>query len=286
MQLQKANRRLTRMRLCLQGPSGSGKTLGALKIAAGLANGQWERIAVIDSENHSADLFAELGPYQVLPLTAPYNPEDYAQAITLCEKAGMQVIILDSISHEWECLLDYQARLPGNSFANWSKVSPRHSAFLYCMLSSSAHIIATVRTKTDYVVSDRNGKMVPEKIGLKGIQRDGYEYEFSVCFELDMRHLATTSKDRTRLFMDQLPFPLDETIGSHILNWCQITTITQDELQGQIEQCPTIPDLVALFNQNPAHQVTLKPEFERRKHILLTKSNSSKQLTHNGIQSR
>jgi len=263
------------MRLCLQGPSGSGKTLGALKIAAGLAQGRWESVAVIDSENHSADLFAELGPYQVLHLDAPFSPEGYAQAIAVCEKAGMQVIILDSISHEWEFLLDYQSRLTGNSFTNWGKVSPRHSAFLYRMLSSSAHIIATVRTKTDYVLADKNGKMVPEKIGLKGIQRDGYEYEFSICFELDIRHFATTSKDRTCLFMDQPLVHLDESVGRKILHWCQITTVTREEIQQQIEQCRTIPELVALFKQNPAHQTALRPEFERRKHNLLTVSSHS-----------
>ena len=258
------------MRLCLQGPSGSGKTLGALRIASGLAQGHWDRIAVIDSENHSADLYAHLGPYQVLSLAAPYQPEDYAQAITLCEQAHMQVIILDSISPEWECLLDYQSRLSGNSFTNWSKVSPRHSTFLYRMLSSSAHIIATVRTKTDYVLTERNGKQVPEKVGLKGIQRDGYEYEFSICFDLDIRHMATTSKDRTQLFMDQPPFGLDEQVGTHILHWCQITTVTEEEMQYQIGQCNTIPELVALFNQNLAYQTRMKPDFERRKHQLLT----------------
>ncbi|AUD07453.1 AAA family ATPase [Spirosoma pollinicola] len=253
----------------MQGPSGSGKTLGALRVALGLTNGRWDQIAIIDSENRSADLYAELGPYQVLHMNAPYCPEDYIQAMSICEKAGMQVIILDSISHEWESLLDYQSKLPGNSFINWSKVSPRHSAFLYRMLCSSAHIIATVRTKTDYVLTDRNGKIVPEKVGLKGIQRDGNEYEFSICFDLDIRHFATTSKDRTRLYMDQLPFQLDETVGGHIRQWCQINTTTSEEVQHQIEQCATIPDLVELFHQQTAYQVLLKPSFERRKHQLL-----------------
>lgn len=74
----------------MQGCAGSGKTMSALLLAYGLC-GDWNKIAVIDSENNSADLYAHLGQYNVLPLEGKYDPETYIDAIKVCEKAGMEV---------------------------------------------------------------------------------------------------------------------------------------------------------------------------------------------------
>src|SRR6266511_4630310 len=101
MQLQQASRKNAKIKMALQGPSGSGKTYGALLLAFGLCN-DWTKIAVIDTENHSSELYAHLGNYKVLHLQAPFSPERYIEAIKVCEKAGIEVIIIDSISHEWE----------------------------------------------------------------------------------------------------------------------------------------------------------------------------------------
>ena len=90
--------------------------MSALLIAKGIAEGAWQKVAIIDTENHSADLYSDIGGYQVLHLASPFTPERYIQTINTCESAGMEVIILDSITHEWEYLLDYHASLPGNSF--------------------------------------------------------------------------------------------------------------------------------------------------------------------------
>ena len=128
MQLRQSMRRAARMRLALAGASGSGKTYSSLLIAYGMT-GDWSRVAVIDSENCSADLYAHLGGYQVLTLEN-YAPETYIEAIGICEQAGAEVIIIDSISHCWDYLLDFHANLQGNSFANWAKVTPRQNAFI------------------------------------------------------------------------------------------------------------------------------------------------------------
>ena len=107
----------------LQGPSGSGKTYSALLLAYGLCY-TWNKIAVIDTENHSAELYAHLGEYNVINLTAPFTPEKYIQALEVCEKAGMEVVIIDSTTHQWENLLEYHSSLQGNSFTNWGKITP------------------------------------------------------------------------------------------------------------------------------------------------------------------
>jgi hypothetical protein len=199
MELQEASRKKASIKMSLQGPSGSGKTYSSLLIANGLCK-DWTKVAVVDTENHSGELYAHLGPYQVLALSAPFSPERYTQTIQACEQAGMEVIILDSVTQEWENLIDAHASMTGNSFTNWGKVTPRHNAFIQRILQSTCHVICTVRTKQDYTLVDKNGRMVPEKVGLKSIQRDGLKYELSLTFDLDIKNNATASKDRTGLF--------------------------------------------------------------------------------------
>jgi archaellum biogenesis ATPase FlaH len=168
MQLRKSNRSQAKIRIALQGASGSGKTYSSLLLGYGLCQ-NWDKIAVIDTENQSADLYSHLGQYQVLPLHAPFSPERYIEAIQTCEASGMEVIIIDSLSHEWEGeggILDIHGNMAGNSFTNWAKITPRHNALVQKILHSNAHIIVTVRSKQDYVITEKNGKQVPEKQSL------------------------------------------------------------------------------------------------------------------------
>jgi hypothetical protein len=136
-------------------------------------------------------------------LDAPYTPERYIEAIHTCEKAGIEVIIVDSITHEWDgkggCLelVDQitQGSTSKNSYVAWGKVTPRHQAFVDAMLSSPAHIITSVRRKQDYeMTKDDRGKLQVEKAGLKEVTRDGWEYELTVNLQLDTAHLAKASK--------------------------------------------------------------------------------------------
>lgn len=144
--------------MALQGSSGSGKTYSNLLLAQGLTNGDFSKVAIIDTENGSADLYAHLGSYNVLSLTPPFTPEKYIEAIEVCEKSTMEVIIIDSISHAWDELLDFHSRLTGNSFTNWAKVTPRQKAFTNKILQCNANVIATMRTKQDYVLNQKDGK--------------------------------------------------------------------------------------------------------------------------------
>ena len=255
MNLQQAERKQAKIKLGLQSPSGAGKTYSALLLAYGLIN-DWSKIAVIDTENHSADLYANLGNYQVLDLEKPYTPERYIEAIEICEKAGMTAIILDSISHEWEGvggILDIHGAMIGNSFTNWNKVTPRHNAFVQKILQSNCHIIATVRSKVDYVLSDKNGKMVPEKIGLKGVTREGLDYEFTLVFELDIKHQATSTKDRTGLFMDKPSFIITPETGQTIANWCNAGKSLQD-IKTDIQRATNVDQLRNILKSYPNYR--------------------------------
>ena len=269
MNLQTASRKKAKIKMVLQGPSGSGKTMGALLTAFGIC-GDWTKIAVIDTENHSADLYAHIGTYNVLSLSAPFTPEKYIQALDVCQNAGMEVIIIDSVTHEWENLIDYHSSLQGNSFTNWNKVNPRHYDFVQKILQSVCHVISTVRTKQDYVLNEKNGRMVPEKVGLKSVQRENLEYEFTLVFDLDMKNHATASKDRTGLFFGKPEQKLSVETGKLIREWCNTSTITSvDELSNRITECNTVQELIKLYHQHPEYKDVLKPEFEKRKRQIL-----------------
>ena len=218
MELRVSSKRRAKMKMALQGPAGSGKTYSALQLAYGITK-DWSKIAVIDSENGSADLYANLGPYNVLPIT-DYNPETYIDALNVCAHAGMEVIIVDSLSQSWDTLLEQHAAMMGNSFTNWSKITPRQNDLIQRILSLPCHVICTMRTKQDYVLTEKNGKMVPEKVGLKAVMRDGVDYEFTIVLDLDLKHHATASKDRTSLFMGKPEFTITPQTGTTIMQWC------------------------------------------------------------------
>lgn len=263
----------------LQDPSGSGKTYSSLIIAYGLS-GSWDKIAVVDTENHSADLYSHLGPYNVLSLSAPYSPERYISAIETREKAGMYTIILDSVTHEWENLLNTHASLAGNSFTNWGKITPRHNEFVQKILQSPCHIICTMRTKQDYVLAEKNGRMVPEKVGLKSVQRDGLEYEFTLEFDLDIKNQATVSKDCTGMFFGKHSFTPSIETGQVIIQWCNGGhKIQPDQLSARIGECKSISELLDLYHRHPEYQNSFKKEFEQQKRRLLIHEDLKTQLT-------
>lgn len=286
MQLIKAERKKAKIKLGLQGPSGSGKTYSALLLAFGLTE-DWSKIAIIDTENHSANMYAHLGGFNVLPLEPPYNPEKFIKAIRLCVTAGMEVVIIDSISHEWEGtggILDTHSQMTGNSFTAWAKLTPRHNAFVQEMLQSPVHILATTRTKQDYVLVDKNGKMVPEKVGLKGITRDGMDYEFTLVFDLDIKNNASASKDRTGLFFGQPEQKISTQTGSKIREWCNSgADVNVDDISIRIGECKSIQELLDLYKEYPEFKAILQPEFEQRKRQILINQEVKTQLDHPSI---
>jgi len=286
MELRKAERKQAKIKLALQGPSGSGKTMSALLLASGITD--YSNVAVIDTENHSADLYAHLGEYSVLQLSKPFTPERYIKAIEACEEAGMELIIIDSVSHEWEGsggILDLHGNMTGNSFTNWAKMTPRHNGFVQKMLESPCHIISTIRTKTDYTLTEKNGKMVPEKVGLKGITRDGMDYEFTIVFDLDIKHNASASKDRTGLFMDKPEGVITSGYGKRILQWCNAGTSLEDVLK-MIQQAKDVVELRDLLIKFPEFRKKIEPLAIARKEELNAVIINQTKISGNGIDIR
>lgn len=262
-EIHRATKRRAKLRLGMSGPAGSGKTYSALLIAGGLGG----RIGMIDTEHGSGDLYADLLPegYDVLQLTPPYTPARYVEAIHALEDAGVQTIIVDSLTHAWTGeggSLDRQGKIAdksGNSWQAWRQVTPEHNALVEALLQSKCHIIATMRAKTEYVQEkdERTGRQTVRKIGLAPIMRDGIEYEFTTFLELDLHHMAFAGKDRTRLF-DGSIFKPDMETGRKLLSWLDAgvdapvkRTVSEEqkaEMRQAISGAVTLDDLFKAFS--------------------------------------
>ena len=289
MQLNRAERKNVKIKLGLQGSSGSGKTMSALLLAYGLTN-DWSKIAIIDTENHSAELYSHLGAYNVLNLEPPFSPERYKEAIEVCKKAQMEVIIIDSISMEWDYVLEQHSQLAGNSYTNWSKFTPRHHSFVQSILQANAHVICTLRAKQDYVLNEKNGKFVPEKVGLKSIQRDGLDYELTIVFEIDIKHNAVATKDRTELFSGKTEFKISAETGKEISEWCKKGILIEPDYQPFIDACETVDELRDLYlNSTEEIQSKYRNQFNQKKYLLqvpISNSLTSQNFTQNGTTNR
>ncbi len=297
----RARRSQARLRLAIVSVSGGGKTMGSLRVAKGLVEGLIDmgvvdaglegKIAMIDTERKSASLYADVCPFDTLELEPPYSVDRYMQAVDAAERSGYVVCILDQISHAWAGpggqleyvdVLKAQSR---NAMSPWAKVTPMQQEFYDRILRSPMHIIATMRAKSEWVIDEvmveGRVKKVPRKIGMSPVQREGIEYEFTACLDVDLEaHMATASKDRTRLFMGRNTM-LDEACGRKLAEWLQTgeaTTVEpaaeqtgvlagagsqadpKAELLKQIEDgvtdfefgfldCATLPDLAAHFDK-------------------------------------
>jgi hypothetical protein len=271
MKLIKAERQQVKLRLGLSGASGFGKTMSALLLAHGITE-DWSKIAVIDTENNSASLYSHLGNFNVLGLNDSFAPERYIEAIELCESLEMEVIIIDSITHEWQgtggCLQIHEQL--GGRFQDWGKVSPRHQNFINKILNSKAHIITTVRRKIDYSLEmNQQGKTKVIKHGTKEITREGFEYELTVNFELvNDKHVVSASKDRTGLFMDKPEFVINAATGRRLRDWCN-TGKSLEQIKLEIIAAASEEELKVIYDNYQIYHKVLVPLLTSRKQELI-----------------
>jgi hypothetical protein len=218
MGFKKAAKKQQKLKMGIQGASGSGKTYSSLLLASGISN----NIAVLDSEKGSASLYSDHFDFDTMELKPPYTPESYIQGIKDAEEAGYDVLIIDSISHEWKgkggCL-DIVNKIGGNSYIAWGKVTPRHDLFIDTILSSPMHIICTLRAKPHYETGkNSNGKMTIEKVGTAPVQREDTDFELTTILALNKNHVASSDKDRTHLFEGKDCIITKET-GEMLMDW-------------------------------------------------------------------
>jgi hypothetical protein len=277
--LKKAQRKQAYLKLGMSAPSGGGKTIGALIIAYGLMKEKhpsipeselWDKIAVLDTENGSGELYVgadvgqlHIGEYSAITVSSPFTAEKYIAGMDMMQEAGIEVCILDSTTHLWsgtggllERQTDAVKRNNGNSYTAWREVTPLHNLFVEKMLQCHMHVIATMRSKTEYVQEKDplTGKTVIKKLGLNPVQKDGMEFEFTIFFDTDDTHMTRATKDRTSMWADGSYFKIIPDTGKRIMKWLQssssepekivaIEPVSHDELFTQQKE-----ELVSLIN--------------------------------------
>ena len=180
-EIKTAERQGARLLIQLSGVSGSGKTYTALQLAYGLAGGDASKVVGIDTENRRMSLNADILPdgakFRTIDFYAPFSPERYIEAIDAACKAGAEVIVIDSVTHEWEGPGGCQEIAAATRFPDWKLAKKLHKQFMTYMLQCPAHIIACTRAreKTDFTDTKN-----PVKLGIQPIQESNFSYEATV----------------------------------------------------------------------------------------------------------
>jgi hypothetical protein len=212
-----------KLRLAIAGTSGSGKTYTSLAIASGLG----KKIAFVDTEHGSASKYADLFSFDVLEMQPPYHPDRFGEAIKFAQDNGYDVIVIDSLSHAWngtggllELVDQFALRYKGNTFAGWKEGTPIYNRLIDNIIASNIHVIATMRSKQDYVLDvDSDGKQRPKKVGLAPIQREGFEYEFDIFMEMDIDNVARVIKTRCPELSGQVIKKPNVKVAETLIKW-------------------------------------------------------------------
>ena len=210
-----------KLRLAIFGPSGSGKTYTSLRLAAGIGGS----VALIDTERRSASKYADRFEFHVLDLEER-DINSYVGAIAAAAGEGYNVLIIDSMTHAWQELLAEiekiaRAKYSGNTWSAWSEGTPMQMKLVNALLDYPGHIIATMRTKTEWITQkdERSGKMRPVRVGLAPQQGKGIEYEFDLLMELTADHMCTVIKDRSGQYQDTIIEMPGEELGKELAEW-------------------------------------------------------------------
>lgn len=278
-QFQKAEKSQARLRMAAFGPAGAGKTMSALRIASGMVEIIGGRIALIDTERGSASLYADRFNFDVLELETA-DIDSYIGAIGAAGEAGYNALIIDSMSHGWQDLLMEvdklaSAKYKGNTWSAWSEGTPRQRKFIDALLRYPGHIIATMRSKTEWTSEKgSDGKTRPQRVGLAPEQGKGIEYEFSLLLELNPDHQAIVIKDRTGKYQDKIMEKPGEKFGHELIEWLNTgkPLPTADEIEALVqkfreaiaaaESDEAIKDLKADYGRN--HTLTSDQKSELR----------------------
>ena len=203
-----ATRRKLKLRMAICSPAGYGKSATGLVFAQALAEIFNTRIAAIDTEHGALSKYTGVFAKEfVVCELQHFAPSAYTAAIREAAAGGFGVLLIDSLSHAWSGVggalaqVDAKAGSGGNSYTAWKDVTPQHNELVEAILAYPGHVIATMRTKMEYVLEEDTNKagkkvMVPKKVGMKPVQREGMDYEFDVVADMDESHTLIISKTR------------------------------------------------------------------------------------------
>lgn len=261
--VKKAQKSQAFLRLLLSGPSGSGKTYSSLEIGNGLLRDSPEKgMVVIDTERGSSQLYADKFNFETIEFDPPYSLERYVDCLEFVDNLGYGVVIVDSLSHAWmgkggalEAVeAAQQSSRNKNQFQAWGEITPKFNKLIDTLLGMKSHLIVTLRSKTAYTIEEVRGKNVPKKVGMAPVFREGIEFEFTAALDLSTeKNMASSSKDRTRLFHGQDFVPSEKT-GHVLLDWLssgQDMESTQEvlhaEVKDRVAKANTVEELMGVW---------------------------------------
>lgn len=290
MEVKKAKREQIKVPIMITGASGSGKTVSALLIAKGIvekkfpdmpAEDQWAKIGLIDTEHKRALLYAdttvaktEIGEFLHVDFEPPFTVNRYIEAFEALKEAGVEVVIVDSLTHAWsgeggilEQVETIQKGNPKMQMMAWNRVKPLEKQFLNLVTGSSVYVIGTARSKQAYDMNKTDGKTQVVKMGLKPDQKDSLEYEFAISIRIDQDHIAEATKDNSNLF--GTPFEITPEVGQKIYEWSsegidlekvkRETIQTINDLKSLTpEHKKMFDELVSKVNGTPLEQLSIK----------------------------
>ena len=223
IQFTKATKKNARLRLALCGPAGSGKTYTLLKLATEMGG----RIAAVDTERGSMGLYSDEFDFDSFePET--YDPQFAIDAISSAAAQKYNVIIIDSLSHFWQGIggelekVDQAAKkLQGNSWAAWKSVTPIHNRLVDTMTSAPIHVLASMRSKTEWVTekNERTGKTEPRRVGLAPIMRDQIEFEFGIFAEMNQDNEMIIMKTRCKALTGGVYMKPGKEVADIVKSW-------------------------------------------------------------------
>lgn len=257
LEIKKAQRSQSKMRLLLSWASGSGKTYSALRLGKGLCKWDMSKVCVIDTEHNSASLYSDLWDYSILQLDPDNCTTDLlCEAFDTIENAWFEVIVWDSSSHWRQRCLEKNDQFTkqnyGNSFTSWRQTNKFYVKMINRMLSSPCHVIATARSKSDYVIEqNEKWKTQIKKVWLKAETRSWYDFEFTVCLDINEMHMVDkVSKDRTWIFVwREEPFIITEDTGNEILKWCETGVVPEVKKQLEVQPQPVKSELPEISDE-------------------------------------
>ncbi|MGQ3289061.1 AAA family ATPase [Sphingopyxis sp.] len=183
--IRKAEREGARLVVGVAGISGSGKTFTALQLAYGLANNDASKVGFLDTENRRGSLYAdalkndrgEVQKFWIGDLYAPFSPQRYIDAILEFQKAGVEVLVIDSVSHEWEGQGGCEdiAHTGNPKMPQWNKAKAEHKRFMNALLQSDMHIVVCIRAREK--VRIEGGKVTP--LGIQPICEKNFMFEMT-----------------------------------------------------------------------------------------------------------
>lgn len=195
IEIRRAQRANARLVIGLTSTSGDGKTFTAIQLGYGLANYKAEKVGLLDAENRRGSLYDNILEKSTRPtserfligdLVAPFSPQRYVDSIMQFQNAGVEVLIIDSVTHEWESPGGCQdiAEAGNPKVPNWNRAKAEHKRFVNAMLQCDMHIIVCVRAREKTKPERKDGKLEFIEMGLQPIQEKNFMFEMTASLML------------------------------------------------------------------------------------------------------